>query len=43
MWALAGRALAALFRSKRSKMWIDYGFAVTLVGVAIWMALPLFF
>lgn len=43
VWALAGRALAALFRSKRSKKWIDYGFAVTLVGVAIWMALPLLF
>lgn len=41
-WALGGRALAALFRSERSKRWIDYWFAVTLIGVAIWMAAPLF-
>ncbi len=41
-WALGGRALAALFRSERSKRWIDYWFAVILIGVAIWMAAPLF-
>lgn len=42
VWALAGRGLAALFRSGRSKKWIDYAFAATLVGVAVWMALPIF-
>ncbi|EHY91329.1 LysE family translocator [Saccharomonospora azurea] len=41
-WALGGRALTALFRSERSKRWIDYGFAAVLVGVAAWLAAPLF-
>ena len=41
-WALGGSALAMLFRSERSKRWIDYLFAATLIGVAIWMAVPLF-
>ncbi|MGJ3558703.1 hypothetical protein ACR6C2_06055 [Streptomyces sp. INA 01156] len=42
VWALGGRALTALFRSERSKRWIDYLFAATLIGVAVWMAVPLF-
>ncbi len=42
VWAMAGRALTALFRSERAKRWIDYLFAATLVAVAIWMAAPLF-
>lgn len=42
VWALGGAALAVVFRRERSKRWIDYVFAATLIGVAIWMALPLF-
>ncbi|MCT1479098.1 LysE family translocator [Microbacterium sp. p3-SID336] len=42
IWTLAGQGLSALFRGVRSKKWLDYGFAVTLVGVAVWMALPVF-
>lgn len=42
VWAYAGRGLAALFRGERSKRWIDDAFAATLVGVAVWMTLPLF-
>jgi len=42
VWTLAGRALTVLFRGERSKQLIDYLFAATLVGVAIWMLLPLF-
>jgi len=42
VWALAGRALTVLFRGKRNKQLIDYLFAGTLAGVAIWMLLPLF-
>ncbi|GLY65814.1 LysE family translocator [Amycolatopsis taiwanensis] len=42
VWALGGRALTALFRSERSRRWIDYLFAATLIGVGIWMAIPLF-
>lgn len=42
VWAFAGQGLAALFRGERSKKWIDYAFAATLVGVGIWTALPLF-
>jgi threonine/homoserine/homoserine lactone efflux protein len=42
VWAYAGRGLAALFRTASSKKWIDYGFAATLIVVAVWMALPLF-
>lgn len=41
VWALGGRALTALFRSERSKRWIDRLFAATLIGVAVWMAVPL--
>lgn len=41
VWALGGRALTALFRSERSKRWIDCLFAATLIGVAVWMAVPL--
>jgi len=40
VWTLAGQGLSALFHGERSKKWLDYGFAVTLVGVAVWMALP---
>lgn len=36
-WTLGGAALAMLFRSERSKRWIDY-----LIAVAIWMAMPRF-
>lgn len=42
VWALAGKTLALLFRSQRSKRWLDYLFAATLIGVAVWMAIPLF-
>ncbi|MEV6796597.1 LysE family translocator [Streptomyces sp. NPDC051320] len=42
VWALGGRALATLFRSELAKRWIDYLFASTLLGVAVWMAAPLF-
>ncbi|WP_343239768.1 LysE family translocator [Streptomyces sp. SID9913] len=42
VWALGGRALTALFRSERSKRWMDCLFAATLIGVAVWMAVPLF-
>ena len=42
IWALAGRALTAVFRSDRARRRIDYLFAATLIGVAIWMAIPLF-
>lgn len=31
-----------LFRTERSKRWIDYLFAATLIGVVIWMAVLLF-
>ncbi|MBR22161.1 MAG: lysine transporter LysE [Leifsonia sp.] len=41
-WTAAGRALGLLFRSERSRRWIDYGFAVILAAVAIWMAVPVF-
>lgn len=41
-WTLGGTALAMLFRSERSKRWIDRLFAATLIAVAVWMALPLF-
>ncbi|MET8572440.1 LysE family translocator [Streptomyces sp. NPDC004783] len=42
VWVLGGRALTALFRSERSKRGIDCLFAATLIGVAVWMAAPLF-
>ncbi len=41
VWTFGGRTLTTLFRSPRSRRWIDRLFAGTLVGVAIWMALPL--
>ncbi len=41
VWTFGGRTLTALFRSPRSRRLIDRLFAGTLVGVAIWMALPL--
>ncbi len=41
-WTLAGSALTALFRGERAQKCIRYFFAATLVGVAIWMAVPLF-
>lgn len=41
-WTLLGSALAALFRGERAQKWINYFFAAMLVGVAIWMAVPLF-
>ncbi|MFT3797843.1 LysE family translocator [Microbacterium sp.] len=40
-WTLGGSALAMLFRNERSKRWIDYFFAATLIAGGIWMALPL--
>lgn len=42
VWTLAGSALAALFRGERAQKWINYFFSATLVGVALWMAAPLF-
>lgn len=42
VWTLAGQGLSVLFRGGRSKRWLDYGFAATLLGVAVWMALPWF-
>ena len=41
-WTLAGSALTALFRGERAKKWINYFFAAALVGVAVWMAVPIF-
>lgn len=41
-WAAAGQALGALFRTERSRGWIDYLFAATLAAVAVWMAVPIF-
>lgn len=41
-WTLAGSALTALFRGERAQKGINYFFAATLVGVAIWMAVPIF-
>ena len=41
-WTLAGGALTAMFRGERAQRWINYFFAATLVGVAIWMATPIF-
>lgn len=43
VWTLGGTALARLFRGERSRRWLDGLFAATLIGVAVWMALPLFF
>ncbi len=40
-WTLAGSALTALFRGERAKKWINYFFAATLVGVAVWMVVPI--
>jgi len=42
IWTLLGSALTTLFRGKRAQRWINYFFAALLVGVAIWMAAPLF-
>ena len=42
LWTVGGRMLTALFRGERAQQVIDYLFAATLIGVAIWMALPLF-
>lgn len=41
VWTLAGSALTAVFRGDRARRWIDGFFALTLLGVALWMALPL--
>lgn len=41
-WTLGSRALTVLFRGERSKRWLDRLFATALIGVAVWMALPLF-
>ncbi|MFC6355309.1 LysE family translocator [Luethyella okanaganae] len=41
-WALGGAALTHLFRGANAGKWIDYVFAASLIGVAIWMAVPLF-
>lgn len=41
VWALGGLALTTLFRSELAKRWIDYLFASSLIGVAVWMAAPL--
>lgn len=42
VWASGGRALTAIFHSESARRRIDHTFAATLVGVAIWMAFPLF-
>ena len=41
-WTALGRALTVLFRSERGQRVIDYLFAVMLIGVAIWMLIPVF-
>lgn len=41
VWTLGGR-VAVLFRDERPKRWLDRLFATALIGVAGWMALPLF-
>lgn len=42
VWAVAGRVLFALFRGERAGQVLDYLFAALLIGVAVWMAIPLF-
>ncbi|OOC54108.1 MULTISPECIES: LysE family translocator [Nocardiopsis] len=42
VWVLGGRTLTVLFQNERARRWIDYLFAASLIGVAAWMALPLF-
>lgn len=42
IWAVAGRILFALFRGECAGRLLDYLFAALLIGVAGWMALPLF-
>lgn len=42
VWAVAGQVLFALFRGERAGQVLDYLFAALLVGVAVWMAIPLF-
>ena len=42
VWAVAGRMLFALFRGERAGQMLDYLFAALLIGVAVWMAIPLF-
>ncbi|MBM9465195.1 LysE family translocator [Aeromicrobium sp. YIM 150415] len=41
VWAMAGRGLAALFRSPRAARRLNYLFASVLGAVAVWMAMPL--
>lgn len=41
-WTVAAAALTGLFRGERAGKWIQYLFAASLVGVAIWMAAPVF-
>ncbi len=42
VWVIAGAALTRLIRGSNARTYIDYIFSVTLVGVAVWMAIPLF-
>lgn len=42
VWAVAGQVLFALFRGERAGQVLDYLFAALLIGVAVWMAIPLF-
>lgn len=42
VWTAGGRVLFALFRGDRAGQLIDYLFAALLIGVAIWMGIPLF-
>jgi len=41
-WAVAGQMLFGLFRGERAGHVLDYFFAALLIGVAVWMAIPLF-
>lgn len=41
VWTAGGRALLVLFRGDRAGRLIDALFAVLLIGVAVWMAMPL--
>jgi threonine/homoserine/homoserine lactone efflux protein len=41
-WTVAAAALTGLFRGEKAGRWIQYVFAASLVGVAIWMAVPVF-
>ncbi len=42
VWTIAGAALTVVFRGQRAGRWIDVGFGLTLILVAVWMGLSAF-